>query len=71
MSTLVAEIAEKIQLLSSAEKNDVLRLLLLDIDGAVDPDADEAWREGDRARRESHPQRRSGDQGNCRKEWRE
>jgi hypothetical protein len=45
MSTLVAEIAGKIQLLSSAEKNDLLRLLLLDIDGAVDPDADEAWRE--------------------------
>lgn len=45
MSTLVAEIAGKIQLLSSAEKNDLLRLLLLDIDGAIDPDADEAWRE--------------------------
>jgi hypothetical protein len=45
MSTLVAEIAEKIQLLSSAEKNDLLRMLLLDIDGAADPDADEAWRE--------------------------
>jgi hypothetical protein len=44
MSTLVAEMAGKIQLLSSAEKNDLLRLLLLDIDGAVDPDADEAWR---------------------------
>ncbi|MDB5933666.1 MAG: hypothetical protein JWQ01_1010 [Massilia sp.] len=44
MSTLVAEIAGKIQLLSSAEKNDLLRLLLLDIEGAVDPDADEAWR---------------------------
>ena len=36
MSTLVAEIAGKIQLLTSAEKNDLLRLLLLDIDGAVD-----------------------------------
>jgi hypothetical protein len=45
MSTLVAELAEKIRLLSSAEKNDLLRLLLLDIDGAADPDADEAWRE--------------------------
>ncbi len=44
MSTVVAEIAGKIQLLSSAEKNDLLRLLLLDIEGAVDPDADEAWR---------------------------
>jgi hypothetical protein len=44
MSTLVAELAGKIKLLSSAEKNDLLRLLLLEIDGAVDPDADEAWR---------------------------
>lgn len=44
MSTLVAEITGKIKLLSSAEKNDLLRLLLLDIDGAVDEDADEAWR---------------------------
>ncbi|MES2757838.1 MAG: addiction module protein [Pseudomonadota bacterium] len=43
MST-VAEIAGKIQLLTSAEKNDLLRLLLLDIEGAVDADADEAWR---------------------------
>jgi hypothetical protein len=43
MSTLVAEIAGKFQLLSSAEKNDLLRLLLLDIDGAIDQDADEAW----------------------------
>ena len=49
MSTLVAEIADKIQRLSRAEKNDLLHLLLLDIDGAVDPDADadadEVWRE--------------------------
>jgi hypothetical protein len=44
MSTLVAEIAGKIQLLSSAEKNDLLRVLLLDIEGAADADADEAWR---------------------------
>jgi hypothetical protein len=44
MSTVVAEIAGKIKLLSSAEKNDLLRLLLLDIEGADDADADEAWR---------------------------
>jgi hypothetical protein len=44
MTTLVAELAGKIKLLSSAEKNDLLRLLLLEVDGAVDPDADEAWR---------------------------
>jgi hypothetical protein len=43
MSTLVAEIAEQIQLLSAAEKNSLLRLLLQDID-ATDEDADEAWR---------------------------
>jgi len=42
MSNLVAEIAEKIQTLSVSEKNELLRLLLQDIDGA-DQDADEAW----------------------------
>jgi hypothetical protein len=44
MSTLVAELASKIKLLNSAEKNDLLKLLLLEVEGAVDPDADEAWR---------------------------
>jgi hypothetical protein len=44
MSNVVAEIAEKIQLLSTAEKHDLLRLLLRDIDGTADEDADEAWR---------------------------
>lgn len=44
MSTLVAEIAAKFQKLNSAEKNDLLRLLMLDINGTVDEDADEAWR---------------------------
>jgi hypothetical protein len=43
MSNAVAEIAEKIQTLSVAEKNELLRMLLQDIDGA-DQDADEAWR---------------------------
>jgi hypothetical protein len=43
MSNAVAEIAEKIQTLSVAEKNELLRMLLQDIDGA-DEDADEAWR---------------------------
>lgn len=42
MTKAVAEIAEKIQTLSVAEKNDLLRLLLQDVDG-VDQDADEAW----------------------------
>jgi hypothetical protein len=45
MSTLVAELAAKIKLLNSAEKNDLLKLLLLEVEGAVDPDADEAWRD--------------------------
>jgi hypothetical protein len=44
MSERVAGIVEKIKLLSKSEKSDLLRLLLLEIDGAADPDADEAWR---------------------------
>jgi hypothetical protein len=44
MNTLVAELAGKIKLLSTAEKNDLLKLLLLEVDGVADPDADEAWR---------------------------
>lgn len=44
MSKLVAEIAERIQTLSGAEKQELLQLLLQDIDGA-ELDADEAWRE--------------------------
>lgn len=43
MSTMVAEIREKIQLLSADEKHELLRTLLKDVDGA-DEDADEAWR---------------------------
>jgi len=44
MSPLVAEISEKIQLLSAEEKTELLRVLLKDVDGGVDEDADEAWR---------------------------
>lgn len=44
MTDLAAEITEKIQLLSASEKNDLLRLLLKDLDGIDDQDADEAWR---------------------------
>jgi hypothetical protein len=44
MSNLVAEISEQIQLLSASEKNDLLRILLKDLDGVDDQDADEAWR---------------------------
>ncbi len=43
MSPMVAEISEKIQLLSAEEKNELLRVLLKDVDG-TDEDADEAWR---------------------------
>ena len=43
MSNLVAEIAEKIQLLSAEEKHELIRMLFQDIDGP-DEDADEAWR---------------------------
>lgn len=43
MSNLVAEIAEKIQLLSEEDKQALVRLLLQDID-VPDEDADEAWR---------------------------
>jgi hypothetical protein len=43
MSNVVAEIAEQIKSLSIAQKNELLRLLLLDLDGS-DQDADEAWR---------------------------
>jgi hypothetical protein len=44
MANLVAEIAEQIQLLSASEKNELLRMLLKDLDGVDDQDADEAWR---------------------------
>lgn len=43
MSNVVAEIAEKIKLLSEEEKHTLVRMLLQDIDGP-DEDADEAWR---------------------------
>jgi Putative addiction module component len=45
MSTMLAEVCEKIQLLNADEKHEVLRILLQDIDGPADPDADEAWRD--------------------------
>jgi hypothetical protein len=44
MSNLMLEITEKIQMLSASEKNDLLRMLLKDLDGVDDQDADEAWR---------------------------
>jgi hypothetical protein len=45
MSTMLAEVCEKIQLLNAEEKHEVLRVLLLDIDGLTDQDADEALRD--------------------------
>jgi hypothetical protein len=44
MANLVAEISEQIQLLSASEKNELLRMLLKDLEGVDDQDADEAWR---------------------------
>ncbi|MCA1856904.1 addiction module protein [Massilia oculi] len=44
MSNLVAEIAEKIKLLSADEQHALLRMLLQDTDVA-DEDADQAWRD--------------------------
>ena len=44
MSAIVDEITAKFQLLSSTDKNELLRLLLQEFDGAEDQDADEAWR---------------------------
>ena len=43
MSNAVAEIAERLKLLSPSEKQEIMQLLLQDIDGP-DQDADEAWR---------------------------
>jgi hypothetical protein len=45
MSTMLAEICEKIQHLNAEEKHEVLRVLLQDIDDLADADADEAWRD--------------------------
>ena len=44
MPNLVAAISEQIQLLSASEKNEILRMLLKDLEGVDDQDADEAWR---------------------------
>jgi len=43
MSNAVDEIAERLKLLSPAEKQEVMQLLLQDVDGPEE-DADEAWR---------------------------
>lgn len=45
MTALVDTIAGQLKQLSSAEKQDLLRILLLDVHGGVeDDDAEEAWR---------------------------
>ncbi|WP_426111819.1 addiction module protein [Massilia sp. PWRC2] len=48
MTALVEEIAARIKQLDSAEKRDLLRMLLLDVNGegaeGVEDDAEEAWR---------------------------
>ena len=45
MSPMLAEVCEMIQLLNNEERHEVLRVLLQDIDGLADADADEAWRD--------------------------
>ena len=45
MSTMLAEVCEKIQLLNAEEKHEVLRTLLKDIDESEGQDADEVLRE--------------------------
>ena len=45
MTALVEEIAARFKQLTSAEKSDLLRLLLIDVNGGVaEDDAEEAWR---------------------------
>lgn len=44
MSTVVDALSAQIQLLTPSEKNELLQLLLKDLDGVDDQDADEAWR---------------------------
>lgn len=44
MTDLVADITAQIALLSASEKNALLKVLLKDLDGVDDQDADEAWR---------------------------
>lgn len=45
MSTMLAEVCEKIQRLNAEEKHEVLRILLKDIDESEGQDADEVLRE--------------------------
>jgi len=45
MPTMLAEVCEKIQVLSAADKHEVLRILLQDLDDSADFDADAAWRD--------------------------
>lgn len=44
MSTVVEALSEQIKLLSASEKNELLQMLMKDLDGVDDQDADEAWR---------------------------
>jgi len=45
MPTMLAEVCEKIQVLSAEDKHEVLRILLQDLDDSADFDADAAWRD--------------------------
>ncbi len=53
MSTDVAEIEAKIRSLSFEDKTELLRVLIAELDGPVDPDVEHAWAlEAERRHRE-------------------
>ena len=43
MPTVLAEVCEKLPLLSADEKHELLRMLMKDVDGCPDLDPDEVW----------------------------
>ena len=43
MSTAISEIEARIKLLSAAERDELLRTLIADIDGPADSDVERAW----------------------------
>jgi hypothetical protein len=45
MSSAIAEIEAKIRSLSAAEKTELIRTLIADMDGPADPDVERAWLE--------------------------
>ena len=43
MSNMISEIEEKVRSLSLAEKHELIRKLIADLDGPPDADIDQAW----------------------------